>query len=59
VQLEPRRSQYIAEKIYTYLDKNDAAQVTSIDGAHPTAAGHRIMAEMVAGEVLGMFGKKP
>lgn len=48
LQIEPKRTQYIADAIYRYLDQNDVSQSTSIDGVHPTALGHRLMARIAA-----------
>ena len=48
VDVGPDPPQRIAEEIYTYLDSGSAAQRYFIDGCHPTAAGHRLIAEALA-----------
>jgi lysophospholipase L1-like esterase len=48
VDVGPDPSQRVAEEIYTYLDREPVAQRYFIDGCHPTAAGHRLIAEALA-----------
>jgi phospholipase/lecithinase/hemolysin len=48
VDVGPQPTQRVAEEIYDYLDSGAAAQRYFIDGCHPTAAGHRLIAETLA-----------
>ena len=58
VETEPVRPQHIADRIYSYLDQNNATQALSIDGSLPNAAGHRLVARILARGVLDMLGSK-
>ena len=56
VDVGPAPTQKIAEEIYAALDRGDAEQTYFIDGCHPTAAGHRVIAEALAALFAGGRG---
>lgn len=55
VSVPPRRKQFVSEEIYDYLDKHDLQQRLAIDGSHPNVQGHRLIAELLAKEVLELL----
>lgn len=61
VRVRPGRKQYIADAIYDYLDREPVSQRLAIDGSHPNAEGHRLIAELLSKCILGALkvGNEP
>ena len=55
VETEPVRQQHIDHRIYAYLERHDEAQALNIDGVLPNAAGHQLMAGILARGVLELL----
>ncbi len=49
------RPYYVADEIYEFLEEEPVSQYTMLDGSHPNARGHRLLAEALVPEVLALL----
>jgi lysophospholipase L1-like esterase len=53
--VRPDRPYRVAAEIYDYLEEQPVAQHNMLDGCHPNARGHRLLAEALVPELLALL----